>query len=242
MQLERALERLRESFERDVVLGPRLVRAGAVAAVDRQVRVEHERGPRLVVVELERRQVHSVRTRDAAAHELIEQLPDRGAALNDVLVELRARLARDAPKHDEQRLSRLLGQAGRARQVVIDPRPERLDALPVRADLLSPLLLLVLRRGRVARGSKRDDEDDEDAVHRGSMPPGSKGLQAFVGGRSAPVGTIIDNGLALGRRRQAGMWCNAGAQASALIFTHNAVSGLSGRDAPVAPASWPASS
>ena len=101
------------------MLGP--FGAGPEPAVDRQVGVHQEDGERLVEVVLEVGQVERVGLDDPDADVLVEQVADDRVAAGDVVVELLARLARDAAEDDEQRLVRRLGGPDALVQVVVDP-------------------------------------------------------------------------------------------------------------------------
>ena len=60
-----AIERLFVTFSVEL-------RTRAVSTVDRPVGVEKESGPRQIVVELKKRQIHTIGLYDANTHELIE--------------------------------------------------------------------------------------------------------------------------------------------------------------------------
>ncbi len=135
VQLQRPLQRLGQPLDRDVVGPVGAVRARAEAAVDRAVGVEQEHGERLVVVELEQRQVEAVGRDDADADELVQQRPDALVLVDQVVVELDALLAGDAAEHDQQRLAGLLRLGEALGQVVVDPEAVGLDLLAVVAHL-----------------------------------------------------------------------------------------------------------
>ena len=78
VQGQRPIERLGQPLDRDVVGPVRVVRARAVAAVDRAVGVQHEDRERLVGVELKQRQVQAVGRDDPHPDELLQQRPQRG--------------------------------------------------------------------------------------------------------------------------------------------------------------------
>src|SRR5205807_2257786 len=92
------------------------------------------------VVVLEERQVETVRLDEAHADELIEQFADGRIAADDLRVELRACLARNAADRHEQRLSRLLRLVESLRQIVVNPISLFFDRLAVIANFLFPLL------------------------------------------------------------------------------------------------------
>ena len=75
MQIETALQRLRESFDGDVAEPVGAVRTRAEAAVDRAIGIQQEARERLIVVVLEKREVEAVGGDDANADVLFEQRP-----------------------------------------------------------------------------------------------------------------------------------------------------------------------
>ncbi len=105
MQLQRALQCLGQPFDGNIV-GPRgPMRARAEAAINRPIRVEQEGREGLVIVILEQRQVQAVGRNNADADKFLQQRPDPWVLIDQVVVELDAFLAGNAPQDDQQRLA-----------------------------------------------------------------------------------------------------------------------------------------
>ena len=86
---------------------------------------------RLVVVELEERQIHAVAVDDADADEQVHQVRDLVLLLQHALVELAAGHARHAAEDDHERFAPELRLLDGARQVVVDPARRRGEGLHV---------------------------------------------------------------------------------------------------------------
>ena len=96
-------------------------RACAVAPVDRPICVEEERGPSLIIVELEQTQIHIIDGDDAHTYELLLERFQVIARTNNLFVKLLGGRSGDAAEHDEQRLARGLGPGIPFLEVVINP-------------------------------------------------------------------------------------------------------------------------
>ncbi len=118
---------------------------------------------------LEAGQVDRVGLDDADADELVQEVTDDRVTAGHVVVELLARLARDAAEDDQQRLARPLGGPDALAQVVVDPVPRRPERLAVVADLGVPVL-----GGRLGR-EEQQAEEGEPGSH-GASPSGVVGV------------------------------------------------------------------
>src|SRR5262245_40965951 len=122
------------------------MRPSSVSAINRQVGIKKESRPRLIVIKLKQRQVHSVRVNNANTDELCEQILDHWISLHNPLVQFCTGLARNAAKHNEQWLLRFFGLANSPRQVIVDPEALRLDVLTIVSDFGGSILRQARRR------------------------------------------------------------------------------------------------
>ena len=113
-----------------------MIRPRAVAAIDCAVGVQDEDGERLVGIELKEREIQAVGRDDADAHELLQRRLQPLVLIDQVVVELDALLARNAPQGHDERLASLFRLGEGLRQIVVDPEPRRFDLLLVRPNLL----------------------------------------------------------------------------------------------------------
>jgi hypothetical protein len=92
-----------------------------VAAIDGAVGVHEEGDPGLVVIELEKLQVHSVHFDEARADEVHLQSLQLFVLTNNLFVETFARNSGHAPEGDEERLFAFLGLRDGPGVVVVNP-------------------------------------------------------------------------------------------------------------------------
>ena len=120
MEVERSEHRFAQALHRHVLV---LLAGGtcAEAAEDRLVGMQEKSVERLVVVELEERQIHAVAVDDPDADEQVHQVRDLVLLLQHALVELAAGHARHTAEDDHERLAPEPRLLDRARQVVVDP-------------------------------------------------------------------------------------------------------------------------
>ena len=172
--------RLAQALERDIlVLGP--FGARAVPAVQRQVGVHQEDGERLVEVVLEVGQVERVGLDDPDADVRVEQVANDRIAAGDVVVELLARLARDAAQDDEQRLVRRPGSLDSLGQVVVNPVGRCLERLPIVPDLR----IAILRRETLGREDSKAEGDKHGGLAMvGYLEPRGAGEDSMACRRS----------------------------------------------------------